>query len=96
MTVKIINVKVGEEFTVPIQSTPTTGYVWEVQSLPQSIQFLDSDFEKPPGSVLPGAQITQVFRFQLLQAGEYPITFVLKRQWESNAAESLTVTVKSN
>jgi predicted secreted protein len=96
MTLEISAVAVGQEFTVRLTSTPTTGYVWEVQKLPESIQLLGSDYEKPPGDIQPGNPMTRVFRFQARKTGEYIITFVLKRQWESNAIESHTVTVQAS
>ena len=95
MTFETILVAVGGEFTVRIKSTPTTGYVWEVQSLPKSVQLLGSDYEKPASRVQPGDPAIQVFRFRAQRAGEHTITFVLKRQWESKAIESHTVTVRA-
>jgi len=96
VTLEISAVAVGQEFTVRLTSTPTTGYVWEVQKLPESIQLLGSDYEKPAGDIQPGNPMTRGFRFQARKAGEYIITFVLKRQWESNAIESYTVTVQAS
>ena len=96
MTSEIIAVAVAQEFAVRLKSTPTTGYVWEVQKLPEGIQFSGSDYEKPGSDIKPGAPVTQVFRFKAQKAGEYTITFVLKRQWETKAIESHTVTVKAN
>jgi predicted secreted protein len=95
VTFETIIIAVGKEFTVRLKSTPTTGYVWEVPSLPEGIQLLGSDYEKPEGDVQPGDPVIQVFRCLALKAGEHLITFVLKRQWESNAVESHVVTVKA-
>ena len=96
MPFETIIVTVGEEFKERLESTPTTGYVWEVQTLPEGIQLLGSDYEKSSSGIRPGDPVTQVFRFRTLKAGEHIITFVLKRQWESNAVESHTVAVKTN
>lgn len=94
MTFETIIVAVGGEFTVRLKSTPTTGYVWEVHTLPEGIQLSGSDHEKSAGAIQPGDPVNQVFRLRTLKAGEHIINFVLKRQWESNATESHTVTVK--
>jgi predicted secreted protein len=87
-----VRVAVGQAFTVRLQSTPTTGYVWQVQSLPEGVQLSGSDFESgrhaPPGSPL-----TQVFRFRVVKAGQYTVTLVLKRQWESQPIQTHLVTV---
>ena len=79
-----ITVSAGQEFTVRLQATPSTGYVWEVQSLPEGIQLSGSDHEQPGSDLLPGNPLTQVFRFQARQAGEHTITLGLKRSWESS------------
>ena len=92
----IIAVAVGGEFSVRLKSTPTTGYLWEVQILPEGVQLLGSDYEKPAGRIQPGDPMIQVFQFRSLKAGEHIINFVLKRQWESNAVASHMVTVKAN
>ncbi|HTN69993.1 MAG TPA: protease inhibitor I42 family protein [Methylomirabilota bacterium] len=96
MTPETITVAVAQEFAVRLKSTPTTGYVWEVQKLPDGIQSLGSDYEKPGSDIKPGAPVLQVFRFKVQKAGEYTITFVLKRQWETKAVESHTVAVTAN
>ena len=96
MAAEIIHVAVAQEFSVRLKSTPTTGYVWEVQKLPETIQSLASDYENPGSDMKLGAPVIQVFRFKGQKAGEYAITFVLKRQWETNSIESHTVTVKVN
>jgi predicted secreted protein len=85
---------VGEEFMVSLKSTPSTGYIWETFSLPEGIVLLGSDFEKPASNIQPGDPVIQLFRFRALTAGEYVISFVLKRTWESNAIESHEVAVK--
>lgn len=96
MTAETIAIAVGQEFTVSLKSTPTTGYVWEVQKLPPDVVLSGSDYETPKGAIKPGSPVTQVFRFKVQTAGEYNITFVLKRSWENQAIETHTVTLKAN
>ena len=95
MTSETIAAAVGQEFTIQLQSTPTTGYVWEVEKLPQNVRLSKSEYEKPEDT-RPGAPVTQLFRFQAQKAGKHKITFVLKRSWEESAIESHTVTVKAS
>jgi predicted secreted protein len=87
--------RVDEEFSVSLHSTPSTGYVWVLQSLPKSIELLGSSYINTPGEKRPGDPLTQVFRFQGGQSGESMIVFALKRQWEDLAIDtrSLSVTV---
>jgi len=89
-----IPVSVGQEFAVRLQATPSTGYVWEVQSLPEGIQLSGSDHEQPGGDLLPGNSVTQVFRFQARQVGEHTLTLGLKRPWESSVIATHQVQVK--
>ena len=96
MTTENIAVAVGQEFTVSLKSTPTTGYVWEVQKLPPDVVLSGSDYENPKGPIKPGSAVTQVFRFKVQATGEYNIAFVLKRSWENKAIETHTVTVKAS
>ena len=96
MTVESIGVAVGQEFTVSLKSTPTTGYVWEVQKLPPDVVLSGSDYETPKGAIKPGSPVTQVFRLKVQKPGEYEITFVLKRSWENKAIETHKVTVKAS
>jgi predicted secreted protein len=95
MTVESIAVAVGQEFTVSLKSTPTTGYVWEVQKLPPDVVLSGSDYETPK-AIKPGSPVTQVFRLKVQKPGEYEITFVLKRSWENKAIETHKVTVKAS
>lgn len=96
MTVESIAVALGQEFTVSLKSTPTTGYVWEVQKLPPDVVLSGSDYETPKGAIKPGSPVTQVFRLKVQKPGEYEITFVLKRSWENKAIETHKVTVKAS
>lgn len=96
MTSETIDVKVNQEFRIPLKSIATAGYVWKIESLPDAIQFLGTENEKPAGDIKPGDPITQVFRFRALKAGEYTILFVLARPWENKTIETHTVTVGAN
>jgi predicted secreted protein len=89
-----ITTSVGEEFSVRLESTPTTGYVWVVDSLPNGLDLLGNEHEPPGGGPMPGGTQDQVFLFRALAAGEYQIDFSLKRQWESQAIQTHSVRVK--
>ena len=93
MSAENITVAVGQEFTVSLKSTPTTGYVWEVQNLPPNLVLLGSDYEKPKGDIKPGSPVTQSFRFKAQASGGSTITLVRKRSWENQPVETHEVTV---
>lgn len=96
MTSETIDVKVDQEFRIPLKSIATAGYVWKIQTLPDTIQLLGTENEKPAGDMKPGDSTAQVFRFRAPKAGEYKITFTLSRPWEGKEIESRTVTVKAD
>lgn len=94
MSTDMITVAADEEFTISLKSIATAGYLWKVDSLPEGIQLLGTENEKPAGDVKPGDSTGQIFRFRAHKTGEHRIVFKLGRPWENKAIESRTVTVK--
>src|SRR5262245_39052162 len=88
-----ISVEVDQEFSVPLKSIATAGYVWKIESLPDALQSLGSEIQKPSVETKPGDATTQVFWFRALKAGEYSLTFILSRPWENIAIESRMIVV---
>ena len=89
-----LSVAMGEEFTIPLRSIATAGYLWKIQSLPGAIEFLKTENEERAEDAKPGNATHQLFRFQAKQAGKHKIMFILARPWEKKAIESRAVTVK--
>jgi inhibitor of cysteine peptidase len=96
VTSEIIQVPVGGEFSVRLESNPTTGYAWDVETLSEGVELLVGEYEKSAGEHPPGDPGIQAFRFRARKAGEYQINFILKRQWEKDAIKSHTVKVEVN
>ncbi len=94
MSMESITVAIDGVFTISLKSIATAGYLWKIESIPNAIQLLSTENEKPAGDTKPGDATNQVFRFRAQKAGEHKITFVLARPWESKTIESKTVTVK--
>ena len=94
MSTDVINVAMDKEFTISLKSIAAAGYLWKLESLPNAIQLLGTEYEKPAGDAKPGDATYQVFQFRAQKAGEHKITFLLARPWENKAIESRTVTVK--
>lgn len=90
-----ITVAVDSEFTISLKSIATAGYLWKIQTLPDTIQLLGAENEKPAADMKPGDSTTQIFRFRVPRAGEYTITFMLARSWENKTIETRTVTVRA-
>jgi len=96
MTSETLDAKVDQEFRIPLKSIGTAGYVWKIESLPDAVQRLGTENEKPASDIKPGDSTSQVFRFRALKAGEHTIVFVLARPWENKTIETHTVTVRAN
>jgi predicted secreted protein len=94
MSIDRITVAIDDEFTVSLQSIATAGYVWKIESLPNAIQLLGTEKEKPAGDRKPGDSTKQIFRFRAREPGDHQIKFMLGRPWEDKAIEAKTVTVK--
>jgi predicted secreted protein len=94
MSDDIIAVAVDDEFTISLKSIATAGYIWKVESLPDAIQLLGTENEKPSGDIKPGDSTNQIFRFRVQKTGEHEIKFTLGRPWENKGIETKTVTVK--
>jgi predicted secreted protein len=84
--VQIVNAKLGEPFSLSLDSNPTTGYRWDfAQPLDESVlQLQSSDFQRgQPG--LPGAGGTQNWTFLPLCGGATAIHLEYRRPWEPPA-----------
>ena len=91
---QVINTTVNQEFTIALDSNPTTGYDWEASYDENMISLEKEEYnpdEKAPG--LLGAGGTQYYRFQALKVGETEITVTYKRSWETEYYEQKVFTV---
>ena len=80
---KTIVTGVGQEFTIALDSNPTTGYDWEEIHDESMLSLIEDKYvpdEKAKGLV--GAGGTQYYRFQALEIGNTEITFTYQRPWE--------------
>jgi len=84
-----ILVKVNEEFKIPLDSNPSTGYKWEA-SFDDGFLKLKADRFNRPAKALIGAGGTQTFVFLPVKQGETKIRFVYKRHWEKTNAREKT------
>lgn len=82
-----------KEFTVTLQSNPTTGFSWRVASHDRSyLQLLRHRYDKPDPP-RPGAPGRQRFDFLALKSGTTTITFHYQRPFEGQAVRELRHTV---
>ena len=88
-----INVSVGQDFVIALDSNPTTGYNWEVSYDEAILSLVSEEYktEKEPGLV--GVGGTQYFTFKGLEKGSTAITLTYKRSWETESLEQKDFTV---
>ena len=98
---KTIAARAGEEFTIVIESNPTTGYHWEIvqDSLDENIvQFVSNAYQSTSDPGLVGGGGVDIWTFKAVKPGEARI--VLGYYPPSNTptdperTETFTVTIK--
>ena len=82
----VIQVAVGEEFTIALAGNPTTGYAWQVRSDGQILELLGQEFELGGEGV--GAGGLEVFHFRALATGETEIACEYRRPWDKETRET--------
>jgi inhibitor of cysteine peptidase len=87
---KSIDVAAGQEFTIALQSNPTTGYDWHPVVDEQYLTLVKKDYKQNDhtGKPLVGSGGTDYFVYKALKAGETNITFTYYRSWEKPVAEN--------
>jgi predicted secreted protein len=90
----MLTVAVGAQFDVELGATPTTGYTWELASVPLGVQLSGSEFKLPSGAGI-GDGGTQVFHLQVDHVGRFDLYFQLKRRWEAAPIETRLIEVEA-
>jgi inhibitor of cysteine peptidase len=77
----------NKEFTLSLDSNPTTGYRWEAEFDIALLTLKRSDFERSNSRSI-GASGIERFTFMPIKTGETEIIMNYKRPWENKSAES--------
>jgi len=87
-----IKAKVGEEFTITLESNRTTGYGWELaQSLDESIvKLISSSYKEPQDVRMVGQGGEQVWIFKAVGKGTTEISMKYVRSWEKDTPPAKT------
>jgi predicted secreted protein len=88
----MLTVESGAPFDVELGSGPSTGYTWQLQSLPEGILLLGSDFVPVPEARI-GDGGMQVFHLAPQRPGRFSLLFVRKRKWETEPIETRLIDV---
>jgi inhibitor of cysteine peptidase len=92
-----VELSVGQEFTIALESNPSTGYGWEVLPMPEPVvkQVGEAEFKQDETS---GRRVgvggTATFRFKAVEAGNGPLKLVYRRSWETEVEPIKSFSVK--
>ena len=89
---EIIDVKVGDEFTISRGSNPSTGYEWKLEFDSALIKLEKKSFL--PDKNIPGSPGTDTYTFTALKASKAKIKMIYWREWEKVVIEEYLVLVR--
>ena len=91
-TARDIRVKVGEVFTIRLESNETTGYSWRGnEGFDRSCFELTGSPYQPAQPQRPGSGGEQLYHFKALKAGTTEIRLTYKRSWEATPSDKTVV-----
>lgn len=90
---KNIMVKKGQEFTIILQSNPTTGYQW-IPTFNTGIINLISHSFRSARTTLIGAPGTDIFKFKAIDYGTELLKMFYKRSWEKEFGNEKVFVIK--
>jgi len=81
---RTVDMRVGELLEVTLRGNPTTGYMWDVQSVDPNILKPADQLEFQADSKLIGSPGKLTLRFEATRAGKTPLRLIYHRPWEKN------------
>lgn len=95
VVVKPVSVKAGQQFTVSLESNPTTGYMWQLAKPVDEklVKFIESKYEQTGKKGLYGAGGQEHWTFKSTGAGKTNIEMKYVRSWEKNVPPVRVATI---
>ena len=90
MTIQMVHVVRGDEFTISRKARPGTGYIWQVvipDDKQDSIQLVSEEVSGNSETSVPGDPVFQHFVFRVLKPGCFSLTLRFGRPWEGFSHE---------
>lgn len=81
---KTIEVNNGEEVNIIIESNPTTGYIWDVESIDTAILQQVGDPIYTSDSKLLGGGGAETYKFKAIATGQTTVSLIHHRSWEAD------------
>jgi len=92
-TLPPVTAQVGEQFTVALDSNPSTGYSWQIVGFDQAVVTLLSSEFRRADNPMPGASGRQIWTFKAASKGGTNISLKYIRPWERNTPPAKTASV---
>jgi inhibitor of cysteine peptidase len=91
---KSYTVRAGDHIQITLNSNPTTGYEWAVQSIKGTvISYLGSNYQSS-GASMPGTGGTQTLTFRAELPGDSPIELKYWRSFEGDSSIGQTFSIQ--
>ena len=79
----MVNVALGDTFTLTLRGNPTTGYSWDATEIPAEITLTEKHYEQDKTDpMMVGVGGTFHFRFKAVKKADANIHFEYRRPWE--------------
>ncbi len=94
----IITAKSGENFSITMESNPTTGYSWSIEEpLPEILQKVSNEYKpyNTSGNIV-GSGGHEIWTFKAIAKGNTALTFQYSRPWEKDVPPIKKETYKIN
>ncbi|MEQ8170759.1 MAG: protease inhibitor I42 family protein, partial [Candidatus Eremiobacterota bacterium] len=83
-----VTVEEGKEFTITLDSNPSTGYKWELNGIDETkVAFISCKYAKAD-NLLPGSGGKEIWTLKALKKGKTVISFKYARPWEKDEFSS--------
>jgi len=90
----IIDVNVGEQFSINLEENASTGYKWYYNiANPSIVSFVKQYYQAKSGSIVPGAPSEHFWVFKGFKAGTTTITFTSRRGFSSEGVKTVVYTI---
>jgi inhibitor of cysteine peptidase len=88
-----IQLSVGDNLVINLQSQPSTGFRWQLDQINASVLQKVSDQFIPPSPPVIGGIGTEMWVFQAIGVGSSPIGMEYSRSFQAGAARTFNITV---
>ncbi len=89
---KTVELQVTDDLDVTLTENPSTGFLWDIDTIDQSVIKQTGDSEFTPGSGI-GASGKRTFHFQAVASGQSDLKLILHRPFDTSTPPASTFEV---